>query len=73
MKAKAFTSEQVFTKSKYIKKGDLISTLTGENKTNIAKAVVYLGDEEITVGGDLAKNRKSQMLISVLSLLLKNK
>ena len=53
-KAKTFTSEQVFARSKHIKKGDLIFTLTGENKPDIAKTIAYLGDEDIAVGGDLA-------------------
>ncbi len=34
--------------------GDIIFTLTGENKVDIAKAVAYLGDEKIAAGGDLA-------------------
>ena len=29
-------------------------TLTGENKPDIAKAVAYLGNDEIAAGGDLA-------------------
>ena len=53
-RAKTFTSEQVFARSKHIKKGDLIFTLTGENKPDIAKTIAYLGDEDIAVGGDLA-------------------
>ena len=51
---KTFTAEQVFTRSKHIKYSDLIFTLTGENKPDIAKTIAYLGHEEIAVGGDLA-------------------
>ena len=53
-RAKTFISEQVFARSKHIKKGDLIFTLTGENKPDIAKTIAYLGNEDIAVGGDLA-------------------
>ena len=34
--------------------GDIIFTLTGENKPDIAKAVAYLGDNPVAAGGDLA-------------------
>lgn len=53
-KAKSFTSDQVFARSKHIKNGDLIFTLTGENKPDIAKTIAYLGANEIAIGGDLA-------------------
>ena len=52
--AKTCTSEAVFSKCKQIKAGDLIFTLTGENKPDIAKTIAYLGDDRIAVGGDLA-------------------
>ena len=52
--AKTCTSDDVFEKCKKIKKGDLIFTLTGENKPDIAKAVAYLGCNDVAVGGDLA-------------------
>lgn len=51
---KIFTSELVFIGSKHIKYGELIFTLTGENKPDIAKAIAYLGHDEFAVGGDLA-------------------
>ena len=34
--------------------GDIIFTLTGENKPDIAKAVTYLGNKPVAAGGDLA-------------------
>ena len=34
--------------------GDVVFTLTGENKVDIAKAVAFLGDGQIAAGGDLA-------------------
>lgn len=53
-KAKTCTSEDVFSKCKQIKYGDLIFTLTGENKPDIAKTIAYLGNDNVAVGGDLA-------------------
>ena len=53
-KAKTRTSEDVFSKCKQIKYGDLIFTLTGENKPDIAKTIAYLGNDNVAVGGDLA-------------------
>lgn len=34
--------------------GDVVFTLTGENKVDIAKAVAFLGEGQIAAGGDLA-------------------
>ena len=34
--------------------GDIVFTLTGENKVDIAKTVAFLGDGQIAAGGDLA-------------------
>ena len=34
--------------------GDVVFTLTGENKVDIAKTVAFLGDGQIAAGGDLA-------------------
>ena len=34
--------------------GDVIFTLTGENKVDIAKAVAFLGNGQVAAGGDLA-------------------
>ena len=38
----------------HILPGDVVFTLTGENKVDIAKAVAFLGDEPVAAGGDLA-------------------
>lgn len=46
--------EEIFKKSKHFSYGDVLMTLTGENKEDIAKAVVYLGDSKIAASGDLA-------------------
>lgn len=53
-KVKTFTSDEVFSKCKLIRPGDLIFTLTGENKPDIAKTIAYLGNDNVAVGGDLA-------------------
>ncbi|HIT90797.1 MAG TPA: restriction endonuclease subunit S [Candidatus Merdenecus merdavium] len=34
--------------------GDVVFTLTGENKVDIAKTIAFLGDGQIAAGGDLA-------------------
>ena len=53
-KPKSFVPKELFDRSVKIKKGDLVFTLTGENTEEIAKALAYLGDDEIAAGGDLA-------------------
>ena len=49
------TSDEVFDKSKKVHKNDILMSLTGENKWDIALAVVYEGEEEIAMGGDMTK------------------
>ena len=50
---KSFVDENLFNKSRKIKKNDIIMALTGENKEDISKAVAYLGNEIIAMGGDM--------------------
>ena len=50
----SFVPEELFDRCKHFSFGDILMTLTGENKPDIAKAVAYLGDGEIAAGGDLA-------------------
>ena len=50
----SFVSEELFERCKHFSYGDILMTLTGENKPDIAKSVTYLGDEVIAAGGDLA-------------------
>ena len=38
----------------HISPGDIVFTLTGENKTDIAKAVAFMGKGRVAAGGDLA-------------------
>ena len=52
--AKSFIPESVDKSCKHFAYGDVLMTLTGENKPDIAKAVAYLGDSPIAAGGDLA-------------------
>lgn len=50
----SFVTKEMFDACPHIKHGDVVFTLTGENKEEIAKTLAYLGDEEIAAGGDLA-------------------
>ncbi len=50
----SFVSEDLFNKCKQFHYGDVIFTLTGENKQDIAKTAAYLGGEPVAAGGDLA-------------------
>ena len=50
----SFIADELYEHCKHFSNGDILMTLTGENKPDIAKAVAYLGDDEIAAGGDLA-------------------
>ena len=52
--AVSFIAPNLYEKCKHFSYGDVLMTLTGENKPDIAKAVAYLGTEPIAAGGDLA-------------------
>ena len=52
--AKSFIPVELDAKCKHFSYGDILMTLTGENKPDIAKAVAYLGNASIAAGGDLA-------------------
>jgi type I restriction enzyme S subunit len=68
--AVSFTSEKIADKAKGIMHGDILMTLTGENKEEIGKAVAFIGDEEIVIGGDLATFTGHQQNPLYLSYLL---
>ena len=51
---KSFIPQQLYNQCNLFHTGDLIFTLTGENKPDIAKAVAYLGESPVAAGGDLA-------------------
>lgn len=50
----SFIPDDLYEKCKKITTGDILFTLTGENKPDIAKTVIYIGNEAVAVGGDLA-------------------
>jgi len=52
--AVSFIAPDLYEKCKHFSYGDVLMTLTGENKPDIAKAVAYLGTEPIAASGDLA-------------------
>ena len=53
-KTKSFITAELDVKCKHFGYGDILMTLTGENKPDIAKAVAYLGNAPVAAGGDLA-------------------
>ena len=53
--ARSFTSESVTAKCHKAHAGDVLCTMTGECKEEIAKATAYLGTEAIAIGGDLVR------------------
>jgi len=52
--AVSFVGEELADKSKVVRHGDLLLTLTGENKDEIAKTVAFMGNARTVIGGDLA-------------------
>ena len=50
----SFIPEEINEKCRHFSYGDILMTLTGENKPNIAKVVAYLGTDSVAAGGDLA-------------------
>ena len=53
--AVSFVSDDLAEQSKTVASGDLLFTLTGENKEEIGKAVAFMGSDRTVIGGDLAK------------------
>ena len=53
-RTKSFITAELDEKCKHFGYGDILMTLTGENKPDIAKAVAYLGNVPVAAGGDLA-------------------
>ena len=64
------TTETVARKAKSIKQGDVLLTLTGENKEDIGMAAAYLGGHEAVIGGDVAVLRNHHCDTLWLSYLL---
>ena len=53
-KTLSFIPNTLYNACNLIVHGDVVFTLTGENKPDIAKAIAYIGDEPVAAGGDLA-------------------
>ena len=51
---KSFISAELFDNCVHINQDDLVFTLTGENREEIAKTLAYLGKDIIAAGGDMA-------------------
>lgn len=66
----SFIPESIFNRCKQIAHGDLLMTLTGENKPDIAKTIAYIGTTPIAIGGDLAYWTKHGMNPLYLSYLM---
>lgn len=47
--------QELFDKCKQAAKGDILMALTGENKVDIAMAVLYEGEDALAIGGDMTK------------------
>ncbi len=64
------TNENVVASPKYFEYGDIIFAITGESVEEIAKSIVYLGNEKCMAGGDtvvLKHNQEPRYMSYVLS------
>lgn len=52
--AVSYISQKLDESCLHFSTGDIVFTLTGENKVDIAKAVAFVGKGQIAAGGDLA-------------------
>ncbi|MCL2816007.1 MAG: restriction endonuclease subunit S, partial [Oscillospiraceae bacterium] len=52
--AVSFVNEELAMQAKSVVFGDLLLTLTGENKEEIGKTVAFMGNEKTVIGGDLS-------------------
>jgi type I restriction enzyme S subunit len=68
--AVSFVDEELADRSKPLRHGDLLLTLTGENKEEIGKTVAFMGDERTVIGGDLATFTSYYMNPMYLSYLM---
>ena len=50
----SYISQKLDESCLHFSTGDVVFTLTGENKVDIAKAVAFIGEGQIAAGGDLA-------------------
>ncbi len=68
--AVSFVDKDLADRSKPVRHGDLLFTLTGENKEEIGKAVAFMGNERTVIGGDLAAFTSHQQNTVYLSYLM---
>lgn len=66
----SFIPESLYDTCKRFSYGDILMTLTGENKPDIAKAVAYMGNKPVAAGGDLAFWTRHSMNPLFLSYLM---
>lgn len=59
-KCKSYTKESVVSKPKYFEYGDIIFAITGESVEEIAKSIVYLGNDKCMAGGDTVVLKHNQ-------------
>ena len=50
----SFIPESLYNICNHFGYGDIVFTLTGENKQDIAKAITYIGNDSVAAGGDMA-------------------
>ena len=53
-KSLTFVNEEVFSKSKIAKSGDIIMAVTSENVEDVCSCTAWLGDEDIAISGHTA-------------------
>lgn len=54
------TNEELISSKKYFEHGDVLFAITGESVEEIAKSIVYLGDEKCMAGGDIVVMKHKQ-------------
>ncbi len=53
-KSLTFVNEEVFSKSKIAKSGDIVMAVTSENVEDVCTCTAWLGDEDVAVSGHTA-------------------
>ncbi|MBE6517708.1 MAG: hypothetical protein E7Z67_05930 [Thermoplasmata archaeon] len=67
---KSHITQVLFDNVFHINSGDILITLTGENKRDIGKAITYLGRESVAYGGDLLSISSHSLVPLYLSYML---
>ena len=55
-----FVNEEVFSKSKIARQGDIVMAVTSENVEDVCSCTAWLGDEEVAISGHTAIIRHNQ-------------